>query len=118
MTTLKFREVDPSARADGFHGVLGRSTPMRELFAMLKKVAPTDLTCLIEGETGTGKERVARAIHAASARAEKPYIVLDCSAIPATLVESYLFGHEKGAFTGARMLRKGVFEQAQGGTLF
>lgn len=118
MTTLKYLERDEDERALGFYGVLGRSASMRELFATLKKVAPTDLTCLIEGETGTGKERVARAIHGGSARAQKPYIVLDCSAIPATLVESYLFGHEKGAFTGAEMSRKGVFEQAQGGTLF
>src|SRR5690554_513266 len=118
MKTLKFRDFNESEAAQGFHGVLGRSAPMRELFALLKKIAPTELTCLIEGETGTGKERVARAIHGASARAEKPYIVLDCSAIPETLVESYLFGHEKDAFTGAGILRKGVFEQAQGGTLF
>ena len=101
-----------------FHGVIGRSVAMREVFALLQKVASSELTVLIEGETGTGKERVARAIHDASRRKKKPYVVLDCSSIPRDLMESYVFGHEKGAFTGAVSQHQGAFEQAAGGTLF
>ena len=108
----------PLSEDEHFHGVIGRSVPMREVFATLAKVAPSELTCLIEGETGTGKERIARAIHDASRRKNKPYVVLDCSSIPRDLMESYVFGHEKGAFTGAVSQRPGAFEQASGGTLF
>ncbi len=108
----------PLSQEEHFQGVIGRSVPMREVFAMLAKVAPSELTCLIEGDTGTGKERIARAIHDASRRAKKPYVVLDCSSIPKDLMESYVFGHEKGAFTGAVSQNKGAFEQANGGTLF
>ena len=122
-TTFKIEPLDevveiPLSEDEHFHGVIGRSPAMREVFATLKKVAPSELTCLIEGETGTGKERVARAIHDASRRKDEPYVVLDCSAIPKDLMESYVFGHEKGAFTGAVEQKTGAFEQAEGGTLF
>lgn len=122
-TTFKLstmgEEVEiPLSKEEHFGGVIGRSVAMREVFATLGKVAPSELTCLIEGETGTGKERVARAIHDESRRKSKPYVVLDCSSIPRDLMESYVFGHEKGAFTGAVAQRTGAFEQANGGTLF
>ncbi len=108
----------PLSPDEHFQGVIGRSVAMREVFATLEKVAPSELTSLIEGDTGTGKERIARAIHDASRRSKKPYVVLDCSSIPKDLMESYVFGHEKGAFTGAVSQHKGAFEQANGGTLF
>ena len=122
-TTFKIEPLDevveiPLSEDEHFQGVIGRSTAMREVFATMKKVAPSELTCMIEGETGTGKERIARAIHDASRRKDEPYEVLDCSAIPKDLMESYVFGHEKGAFTGAHEQRAGAFEQAEGGTLF
>jgi DNA-binding NtrC family response regulator len=106
------------AERDDFGGLLGRSVAMRELFALCDRVAPTDAPVLIEGETGTGKERVARAIHARSRRAGRPFAVFDCAAVPPTLIEAELFGHEKGAFTGATERRAGVFERADGGTVF
>ncbi|HXU67758.1 MAG TPA: sigma 54-interacting transcriptional regulator [Polyangia bacterium] len=106
------------AEKDDFEGLLGRSVAMRELFALLDRVAPTDAAVLIHGETGTGKERVARAIHARSRRAARPFAVFDCAAVPPTLIEAELFGHEKGAFTGATERRAGVFERADGGTVF
>lgn len=91
---------------------------MRELFGVIEKIAPTDLTVIVEGETGTGKELAARAMHDLSRRSNKPFVVFDCSAVPESLIESELFGHEKGSFTGAIMTRPGVFEAAHGGTLF
>jgi len=103
---------------DRFGGLLGRSVPMRELFARIAKVAPTDASVLIQGETGTGKELVARAIHEASPRAAGPFVVVDLAALPETLAESELFGHVKGAFTGAESSRAGAPEQAAGGTVF
>jgi DNA-binding NtrC family response regulator len=122
-TTLKLEPVDevveiPLSDEEHFQGVIGSSVAMREVFATLEKVAPSELTCLIEGLTGTGKERIARAIHDASRRKNKPYVVLDCSSIPRDLMESYVFGHEKGAFTGAHEKKAGAFEQAEGGTVF
>ena len=122
-TRLKFAFTDEAMRielaaGDDFEGLVGRSLAMRELFAMLARAAPTDAPILIEGETGTGKERVARAIHARSRRAARPFAVFDCAAVPASLIESELFGHEKGAFTGATDRRAGVFERADGGTVF
>ncbi len=108
----------PLSDDDTFHGVIGRSPAMREVFATLEKIASSELTCLLQGETGTGKERAARALHDASRRSEGPYVVLDCSAIPPDLMESHVFGHEKGAFTGAVDQREGAFERAEGGTLF
>ena len=103
---------------DRFGDAIGGSAVMRNLFAILEKVAPTDLTLLIEGESGTGKDVLSRAVHARSARANQQMVVVDCGAIPPTLIESELFGHERGAFTGADQARKGVVEEANGGTLF
>ena len=103
---------------DSFGDVLGSSVKMREIFATLEKVAPSELTVMVTGETGTGKELVARSIHSMSPRKNKPFIVLDCGAIPKDLIESTLFGHEKGAFTGAVGQHKGCFEQANGGVIF
>ncbi|MDW8281878.1 MAG: sigma 54-interacting transcriptional regulator [Myxococcales bacterium] len=107
----------PLSDSDLFGELIGGSVRMREIFALLEKIAPTDLRVLITGETGTGKEMVARALHQASPRRDRPLVVLDCGAIPRELTESTLFGHEKGAFTGAVQQHRGVFEQAQGGTL-
>jgi len=91
---------------------------MRELFARLARLAPTDAPVLIHGETGTGKELVARAVHDASGRSHAPFLVVDCAALPASLLEAELYGHAKGAFTGAFAARPGVFEAAEGGTVF
>ncbi len=101
-----------------FAGLVGRSATMRALFAQLERVAPTDASVLITGETGTGKELVAEAIHEHSTRVSGPFEVLDCGSLPPNLVESELFGHEKGAFTGAHAAHAGVFERASGGTVF
>ena len=106
------------SKKDRFDAMLGASPAMREIFAHLEKVAPSDLTCLITGETGTGKEMVARALHNASGRKSRPFVVLDCGSIPRELIESTLFGHEKGSFTGAVGQHHGCFEQAHGGTIF
>ena len=122
-TTIRFElsdettEVQFSGR-ERFGGLLGKSREMRQIFAILERVAPTDATVLVEGESGTGKELAADAIHQHSDRSDGPLVVLDCSAIPADLIESELFGHVKGAFTGATGSRKGAFESARGGTLF
>ncbi len=101
-----------------FGRLLGQSAAMREVFALLEKAAPTDKTVLIEGETGTGKDVCAGSIHDESPRSEGPFIVFDCGAASPTLIESELFGHAKGAFTGAGDARQGVFERASGGTVF
>ncbi|MCA9671027.1 MAG: sigma 54-dependent Fis family transcriptional regulator [Myxococcales bacterium] len=101
-----------------FGSMIGNSPLMRALFSKLERVGKTDATVLLNGESGTGKELAARAVHDASARAEGPFVVVDCGALPSTLIESELFGHEKGAFTGAAHSRQGAFEQADGGTLF
>lgn len=101
-----------------FGPLLGKSPAMRRVFERLAKVAPSDATVLITGESGTGKEVCARAIHEHSRRADKPLVVVDCGALPANLIESELFGHERGAFTGAVKDRIGAFERAQGGTVF
>lgn len=103
---------------DGFCGIIGKSPRMRELFTMIQKVAGSTSSVLILGESGTGKELAARAIHTSSARRSKPFVAVNCGAIPETLIESELFGHKKGAFTGAVADRPGLFEQAEGGTLF
>ncbi len=115
--TSEIVEIALSKR-DSFEHVVGSSVKMREIFATLEKVAPSELTAMITGETGTGKEMVARAIHTASPRKNKPFVVLDCGAIPRDLIESTLFGHEKGSFTGAVSQHQGCFEQASGGTIF
>ncbi|HYS81416.1 MAG TPA: sigma-54 dependent transcriptional regulator [Anaeromyxobacteraceae bacterium] len=99
-------------------GIIGRSTAMREMVSVLERVAPTDVSLLVEGESGTGKDMVARAIHGMSKRAKGPYVALNMSAIPEQLAESELFGHEKGAFTGAEAARAGFFAEAEAGTLF
>ncbi|RMH39012.1 MAG: FHA domain-containing protein [Deltaproteobacteria bacterium] len=116
-TTQDVVEIELSQK-DRFDQLIGSSAAMREIFATLEKVAPSDLTVMITGETGTGKEMVARAIHNASKRADKPFVVLDCGSIPKDLIESTLFGHEKGSFTGAVGQHRGCFEQANGGTIF
>jgi DNA-binding NtrC family response regulator len=109
--------VEPSSD-DRLAGIVGSSIKMREIFGILEKIAPTSATVVIEGETGTGKEVVARAVHETSSRADGPFVVFDCGAVPESLIESELFGHEKGSFTGAVMTRKGLFEMAEGGTIF
>ncbi len=99
-------------------GIVGRCPAMEEVFRRVEKVAPTDATVLIMGESGTGKELVARAVHEQSERRDAPMITVNCAAIPETLIESELFGHEKGSFTGAIVTRQGMVEAADGGTLF
>jgi len=108
------------ALKDKFHpaNMIGNSKAMREVYDLIAKVAKTDTTVLIRGESGTGKELVAHAIHYNSLRAAKPFVKVSCAALPESVIESELFGHEKGAFTGAIAMRKGRFELAQGGTIF
>ena len=101
-----------------FEDIVGQSSALRKVLEQVAIVAPTDSTVLLHGETGTGKELVARAIHNLSSRRERAFVRMNCAAIPSGLLESELFGHEKGAFTGALMQRKGRFELADGGTLF
>jgi transcriptional regulator with GAF, ATPase, and Fis domain len=109
-------EIDlPATTAFGRY--FGASTEIRRLTPLFQRLAASDVSLIIEGETGTGKEVLAEAIHGESARREEPFVVFDCTAIPANLMEAELFGHEKGAFTGAQGARKGLFEQAAGGTL-
>ena len=111
-------EADTSVGRNEFQGIVGSSRALRGVLDQVRIVAPTDSTVLIEGETGTGKEVIANAIHANSHRRSRPFIKLNCAAIPLGLLESELFGHEKGAFTGAVMQKLGRFEMANGGTLF
>ncbi len=110
-------DVLPSERTE-FGKALGESLAMRTIFGVLERIAPTDATVLLEGETGTGKDVLARAVWQASPRASKPFIVVDCGAVTYSLIESELFGHERGAFTGAVSSRQGAFELADGGTVF
>ena len=105
-------------REDQFEGIIGGSQSLREVFAQLKIVAPTDSTVLLLGETGTGKELVAHALHKRSARGDRPFVRVNCAAIPSGLLESELFGHERGSFTGAIARKIGRFEMAHGGTIF
>jgi two-component system NtrC family response regulator len=109
---------DAVAERDRFGELLGRSEAIQRLFRTLQKVADSEATVLITGESGTGKELVARSLHAESGRAAGPFVPVNCAAIPETLIESELFGHERGAFTGAVRKREGKFEEARGGTLF
>src|SRR5574342_599414 len=102
----------------GLEHIVGRSQALREVLERVVRVAPSDATVLVSGESGTGKELVARALHAAGRRAARPFVPVNCAAITETLLESELFGHAKGAFTGAVRARRGLFEEASGGTLF
>ncbi|HEX8441088.1 sigma 54-interacting transcriptional regulator [Archangium sp.] len=122
-STLTFAPIDEEVtvepdREGELCGLVGQSVQMRQVFALIKKIAPMDVSVIIGGETGTGKELVARAIHELSGRKKGPMVVLDCGAIPPNLIESELFGHEKGSFTGAMAARPGAFERAHGGTIF
>jgi two-component system, NtrC family, response regulator GlrR len=120
---VRFEPLDesvqiPLAESERFGRLWGRSTAMRRLFALAGRVAASDVTVLIEGETGTGKDALCEAIHQASPRAGGAFVVVDCGAVPPNLFEAELFGHDKGAFTGADRARGGAFEEADGGTLF
>lgn len=118
LSELKTYYKEETQKDYKFENIVGRSTRMQQVFGMINTVAPTDATILIRGETGTGKELIATAVHNLSKRQNGPLIKLNCAAISETLLESELFGHEKGAFTDAREMRKGRFELADGGTLF
>jgi two-component system, NtrC family, response regulator len=119
---LRTLEAEAEKRANdaaiNFADMLGHTPAMREIFAVVSRIARTDVTVLIQGESGTGKELLARAVHANSARSRRPFVAINCGAIPDTLLESELFGHERGAYTGAHTQRKGKLELADGGTLF
>ena len=115
---LKIALLEREASGHGHDGLLGESQKMREMCRQIDRVSLTDISVYVHGETGTGKELVARSIHAASGRAGGPFVAVNCAAIPEHLQESELFGHERGAFTGAHRLHRGRFEQANGGTLF
>ena len=110
-------ELEPES-AEGFEGMLGRCAAMREVFALIRRIAPSDATVLVAGESGTGKEMVVRAIHQHSRRREAPLLACDCTALAPTLLESELFGHVKGSFSGAIATKRGLFEVAHQGTLF
>jgi len=117
-TVLFFFRPAPAAEAAEVHGMRGASPAMREVFRKIARYAPTDAPVVVTGETGTGKELVAHALHAAGSRGDGPWVAVNCSAISEELLESELFGHEKGAFTGAVRTHRGRFERADGGTLF
>jgi DNA-binding NtrC family response regulator len=108
----------PADRFQEEYGILGESVEMRKIIEVIEQVAPTDITVLVTGESGAGKEVIAKAIHGASTRSRKPMVTVNCGAIPEGIIESELFGHERGSFTGASEQRKGYFEIADGGTIF
>jgi len=110
-------EIYPSKKSR-FGDIIGKSLEVRKMFGILEKVAPTNVSVIVTGETGTGKELVARALHENSKRAKAPFIIFDCGAVAENLIESELFGHEKGSFTGATATRQGAFELADNGTIF
>lgn len=114
----EYQKLQQSQRSDVFEDMLGTSPQMQAVFAVIRKVAGTNATVLLLGESGTGKEMAAAAIHRRSLRKDGPFVAINCNAIPENLLESELFGHEKGAFTGAHVQRKGLLETASGGTLF
>ncbi len=124
LETTKLRSEVQSLRGEmrrrtGYHEVVGSSPKMTELMSFVRKVASSEATTiLIQGESGTGKDLIAKAIHYESSRADRPFVAINCSAIPETLMEAELFGHEKGAFTDAKQMKKGLFEMADGGSLF
>src|SRR5262245_4080265 len=109
--------VQPRSLRTSFGSFMGGSPEIVRLYPLFGRLAASDVSIVIEGETGTGKEVLAEALHEASARRDAPYVVFDCTAVPANLIEAELFGHERGAFTGAVSARRGVFERASGGTL-
>ena len=114
----EYREIQQRLTGTTFEGMVGSNKRMQDVFKVIRKVAVSDAPVLVLGESGTGKEMVARAIHNQSVRKDGPFVAINCSAIPETLMESELFGHEKGSFTGAHAQRKGRIESAEGGTLF
>ncbi len=114
----EFRAMQVAQRAEVFEDMLGASPQMQAVYTFIRKVGPTNAPVLILGESGTGKEMVARALHRKSPQKNGPFIAINCNAIPENLLESELFGHERGAFTGAHAQRKGHIESASGGTLF
>ncbi|MGB8325706.1 MAG: sigma-54 factor interaction domain-containing protein, partial [Candidatus Acidiferrum sp.] len=115
---VRFGSADQGGNPRRFEQIIGKSTALESVLDQVEQVAPTDSTVLIEGETGTGKELIARAVHDSSGRFARPFIKLNCAAIPFDLLESELFGHERGAFTGAIAQKIGRFELADKGTLF
>lgn len=122
-TEMKFLPLDETfdivpSKKTKYANLIGGNTLMRRIYTIIEKIAPTDVTCIIEGESGTGKELIAAAIHEKSKRVKRPFVVFDCSAVAENLIESELFGHEKGSFTGATGMRQGAFELADGGTIF
>jgi DNA-binding NtrC family response regulator len=114
----RIRQLENLVGTDSFHGLVGRSEPMRTLFDMIARIGAADGPALVLGESGTGKELVARAIHAESPRAQEPFVTVNCAGVPAELLESEFFGHMRGAFTGASHARTGLLQQAHGGSLF
>jgi len=122
-TTMEFVSFDEKVKIEpstenSFGMMVGKSKKMRQIFSILEKISPSQATVIIEGETGTGKDLVARAVHENSQRKSKPFVVFDCSAVAPNLIESELFGHERGSFTGAVKSRRGAFEEANSGTIF
>ncbi|HEY0094892.1 MAG TPA: sigma-54 dependent transcriptional regulator, partial [Archangium sp.] len=117
-TDLILEPVTQARKELSFHGIIGSDPSVKQLVDLIERVAPSSAAVAILGESGTGKELVARALHECSQRADKPFIPVNCAAISKELIESELFGHEKGSFTGAATARKGAFEEADGGTLF
>ena len=114
----RVQQSDEQAEGDGFHGIVGTSKSMKDIYRFIQRVAASDISVLITGESGTGKEVVAHALHQQSQRKNNPFVVVNCGAIPENLLESELFGHEKGSFTGAHAQKRGKFELADTGTLF
>jgi transcriptional regulator with GAF, ATPase, and Fis domain len=117
-TELLFEPATSGQQEPSFHGLVGREPTLRQLVELIKRVAPSTSVVTILGESGTGKELVARALHSASPRAGHPFVPINCGALSPAVIESELFGHEKGAFTSANARRRGAFEEAHGGTLF